>query len=219
MSAIYIKNMINSSSIPTVNWTGTTSKVTSPSLAYRANNQTLYLPLITKSGSYINAEGNKKFTYNSSSMSTIHVMYNNTEYVVPNYVTSVVTVAITGTSTSSNKVGSGSSGYYKKTVKVSYKATYNGTGSNGYAKISFTVVQSQSLSYSESISGEKQINAGTTGTASFSITATGGNTSATVVILVTVASSSGNYVSDTVTLSPSWSWSNSSDGGGGTGGE
>lgn len=214
MSAIYIKNMINSSSIPTVNWTGTASKVTSPSLAYRANNQTLYLPLIEPGDSYTNAAGDIKFTYSSSSLSTIHIMYNNKEYVVPNYATPVVTVEITGVSTKSEKVGSGSSGYYKKTVTVSYKAAYKGSGSGGYAKLSYYVAQSQSLSYSKSISGEKQINAGTSGTASIAITANGGNTSATVVIIIGIVSSSGNSTSTTVTFGPSWSWSSGSSGGG-----
>ena len=58
----------------------TTNKVTTPSLCYYKNG-TKYIPLITKTGS-VNI-GNSKWSY-VSNRPTIHAIYNNTEYVVPN---------------------------------------------------------------------------------------------------------------------------------------
>lgn len=208
MSSVFIKNLINANSIPTVNWNGNTSRLTSPGLAYKGSSQIQHLPLITKTGSYSN--GSKKWTFDASAMSTIHVRYNNTEYVVPNKVVDVVTVKITAVSTSSDKVGSGSSGYYKKTVKVSYKAT----GNSGYAKLSCWVSNPQGLVYSATTSGQTQINAGQSGTVSYEVTANGGNTSATVTVTIQATSSSGNTATQATQLSSPWSWSNGSSSGG-----
>lgn len=208
MSRVYIKNLINTSSIPTVNWNGVYNKLTSPGLAYKGDGAVQYLPLITKTGSFSN--GSKKWTFDASAMSTIHVRYNNTEYVVPNKVIDIVQVEITAITTSSDKIGSGSSGYYKKTVKVTYKAT----GNSGYAKLTFMVTHSQGLCYFTETSGQTQINAGSSGTVSFEITASGGNTGATITVKIQATSSSGNTTTQAVQLYSPWSWSNGSSSGG-----
>lgn len=208
MSRVFIKNLINTSSIPTVNWNGAYNKLTSPGLAYKGNGAVQYLPLITKTGSFSN--GSKKWTFDASAMSTIHVRYNNTEYVVPNKTIDIVQVEITAVTTSSDKIGGGSSGYYKKTVKVTYKAT----GNSGYAKLSCWVSESQALAYNAATSGQTQINAGSSGTVSFEITASGGNTGATVTVKIQATSSSGNTIIQTAQLSSPWNWSNGSSSGG-----
>lgn len=208
MSRVFIKNLINTSSIPTVNWNGAYNKLTSPGLAYKGDGAVQYLPLITKTGSFSN--GSKKWTFDASAMSTIHVRYNNTEYVVPNKVIDIVQVKITAITTSSDKIGSGSSGYYKKTVKVSYKAT----GNSGYAKLSCWVSDSQGLTYNTATSGETQINAGSSGTVSFEITALGGNTDALVIVEIQATSSSGNTTTQAAQLTSPWCWSNGSSSGG-----
>lgn len=208
MSRVFIKNLINTSSIPTVNWDGAYNKLTSPGLAYKGDGAVQYLPLITKTGSFSN--GSKKWTFDASAMSTIHVRYNNTEYVVPNKVIDIVQVKITAITTSSDKIGSGSSGYYKKTVKVSYKAT----GNSGYAKLSCWVSDSQGLTYNTATSGQTQINAGSSGTVSFEITANGGNTTATVTVKIQATSSSGNTTTQAAQLSSPWRWDNGSSSGG-----
>lgn len=208
MSRVYIKNLINTSSISTVSWNGAYNKLTSPGLAYKGDGAIQYLPLITKTGSFSN--GSKKWTFDASAMSTIHVRYNNTEYVVPNKVIDIVQVEITAITTSSDKIGSGSSGHYKKTVKVTYKAT----GNSGYAKLTCMVTNSQGLNYSTATSGETQINAGSSGTVSFEITANGGNTDATVIVKIQATSSSGNTITQKVQLFLPWYWSNGSSSGG-----
>lgn len=208
MSRVYIKNLINTSSIPTVNWNGAYNKLTSPGLAYKGDGAVQYLPLITKTGSFSN--GSKKWIFDASVMSTIHVRYDDTEYVVPNKVIDIVQVEITAVTTSSDKIGGGSSGYYKKTVKVTYKAT----GNSGYAKLICMVTTSQGLTYSTSTSGQTQINAGRSGTVSFEITANGGNTGATVTVRIQATSSSGNTTTQAAQLSSPWSWSNGSSSGG-----
>lgn len=210
MSRVYIKNLINTSSISTVNWEGVYNKLTSPGLAYKGDRAVQYLPLITKTGSWINSSGTKKYTFDASAMSTIHVRYNNTEYVVPNKVIDIVQVKITAVITSSDKIGGGSSGYYKKTVKVTYKAI----GNSGYAKLTWMVTNSQGLAYSTATSGQTQINAGSSGTVSFEITAQGGNTDATVTVMIEATSSSGNTAISSTQLSSPWSWSNDSSSGG-----
>lgn len=58
----------------------TTSKVTTPSICYYKDG-TKYIPLITKTGS-VNID-NIKWSY-TTVRPTIHVVYNNNEYVVPN---------------------------------------------------------------------------------------------------------------------------------------
>lgn len=208
MSRVYIKNLINTSSIPTVNWNGAYNKLSSPGLAYKGDGAVQYLPLITKTGSF--SKGSKKWTFDASAMSTIHVRYNNTEYVVPNKVIDIVQVEITAVTTSSDRIGSGSSGSYKKTVKVTYKAT----GNSGYAKLICMVTNSQGLANSTATSGQTQINAGSSGTVSFEITAHGGNTGATVTVMIQATSSSGNTATSFIQLSSPWSWSNSSSSGG-----
>lgn len=210
MSRVFIKNLINTSSFPTVGWEGVYNKPTSPSLAYKGDRAVQYLPLITKTGSWINFSGTKKYTFDASAMSTIHVRYNNTEYVVPNKVIDIVQVEITAVTTSSDKIGGGSSGYYKKTVKVTYKAI----GNSGYAKLTCMVTNSQGLGYSTATSGQTQINAGSSGTVSFEITAHGGNTSATVTVMIKATSSSGNTAISSTQLSSPWNWSNGSSSGG-----
>lgn len=208
MSGVYIKNLINTSSISTVSWNGAYNKLTSPGLAYKGDGAVQYLPLITKTGSF--SKGSKKWTFDASAMSTIHVRYNNTEYVVPNKVIDIVQVEITAITTSSDKIGSGLSGYYKKTVKVSYKAT----GNSGYAKLSCWVSDSQGLGYNTATSGQTQINAGSSGTVSFEITPNGGNSGATVTVMIEATSSSGNTAISFTQLSSPWSWSNGSSSGG-----
>lgn len=210
MSELYIKNIKNASSIPTVQWKGIPSKPNTPALAYKGGGQISYLPLITKTGSWTNAAGTKKFSYDASAMSTIHCRYNGTEYVVPNKVVDIVTTEITAVSTSSEKIGSGTSGYYKKTVEVSYKAT----GNSGYAKLICIAINLEGLSYSATTSGQTQINAGSSGTVSYTVTANGGNPSATVVVKIIVKSSSGNTAISSIQLSSPWTWSNGSSSGG-----
>ena len=65
----------------TWNWSGTPNRVTTPSLCYYQNNAINYLPLITKTGTL--NHNNKIWSY-TTSIPTFHVIYNNTEYVVPN---------------------------------------------------------------------------------------------------------------------------------------
>jgi len=211
MSAIYIKNLINASSISSINWIGINSKPTSPSLGYIGNGKVQYLPLITKDGTFENEAKTKRFSFDASAMSTIHVRYNGTEYVVPNKVVTIVKPEIVSTSQYSTKIGSGSSGYYSQTFSVTYKA-------NGYASISFTVIISNALAYSTTTNGTTSVNNGTA-TASFTIIPTGGNLNAIVHIIAGVTSSSGDYTNVELTSSNNWTWSNSSGGGGGTGGE
>lgn len=67
----------------TVHWSGTPNKATTPSLCYYQDNATNYLPLITKTGT-LTLNG-KIWSY-TTSIPTFHIMYNNTEYVVPNKV-------------------------------------------------------------------------------------------------------------------------------------
>lgn len=208
MSRVYIINLINTSSIPTVNWNGAYNKLTSPGLAYKGDGAVQYLPLITKTGSF--SQGSKKWTFDAYAMSTIHVRYNNIEYVVPNKVIDIVQVEITAITTSSDKIGSGSSGYYKKTVKVTYKAT----GNSGYAKLIFKVTNSQGLGYSTETSGQTQINAGSSGTVSYEVTPNGGNTDATVTVRIQATSSSGNTTTQSAQLSSPWRWSDGSSSGG-----
>lgn len=210
MSAIYIKNLINASSISSVHWTGTNSKPTSPSLGYIGNGKVQYLPLITKDGTFENEAKTQRFSFDASAMSTIHVRYNGTEYVVPNKVVAIVKPEIVSTSQYSTKIGSGSSGYYSQTFVVTYKA-------NGYASVGFGII-TNGLVYSSTTGGTTSVNNGTA-TATFTITPKGGNLNAVVTIYPTVSSSSGDTVSCTLQSSPTWTWSNSSGGGGGTGGE
>ena len=65
----------------TKSFNGTSSKVTTPSLCYYQNNAINYLPLITRDGTLIL---NGKIWSYTTSIPTFHVIYNSTEYVVPN---------------------------------------------------------------------------------------------------------------------------------------
>ena len=65
----------------TVHFAGTPNRVTTPSFCYYQDNATNYLPLITKTGT-LTLNG-KIWSY-TTSIPTFHVIYNNTEYVVPN---------------------------------------------------------------------------------------------------------------------------------------
>lgn len=65
----------------TWNWNGTQNRITTPSLCYYQNNAINYLPLITKTGTLTI---NSKIWSYTTSIPTFHVIYNNTEYVVPN---------------------------------------------------------------------------------------------------------------------------------------
>ena len=65
----------------TWNWSGAPNRVTTPSLCYYQNNAIAYLPLITKTGTLTI---NSKIWSYTTSIPTFHVIYNNTEYVVPN---------------------------------------------------------------------------------------------------------------------------------------
>lgn len=62
-------------------FTGTPKRATTPSLCYYQNNAINYLPLITKDGTLIL---NGRIWSYKASIPTFHVIYNNTEYVVPN---------------------------------------------------------------------------------------------------------------------------------------
>lgn len=76
--ALYLRSNGN-----TVHWAGTPNRATTPSLCYYQGNATEYLPLITKTGT-LTLNG-KIWSY-TTSIPTFHVIYNNTEYVVPNKV-------------------------------------------------------------------------------------------------------------------------------------
>ena len=111
----------------TVNWVGTPNRATTPSLCYYQGNATAYLPLITKTGT-LTLNG-KIFSYTTSTP-TFHVMYNNTEYVVPNKVEAVKTYDIpAGTyspSTFENLIRSFISQNGSRTVNNSFSVEVNG---------------------------------------------------------------------------------------------
>lgn len=110
----------------TWNWTGTPNKVTTPSLCYYQNNTINYLPLITKTGSVTINE--KKWSY-TADVPTFHVIYSNTEYVVPNKVEAVTTYDIpAGTydpDTFATLIASYISQNGSRTVANSFTATVN----------------------------------------------------------------------------------------------
>lgn len=110
----------------TWDWTGTPNKVTTPSLCYYQNNAVNYLPLITKTGSV--TINKKKWSY-TADVPTFHVIYNNTEYVVPNKVEAVMTYDIpAGTydpDTFATLIASYISQNGSRTVSNSFTATVN----------------------------------------------------------------------------------------------
>ena len=65
----------------TWSWSGTPNRITTPSLCYYQNNTINYLPLITKTGTLTI---NSKIWSYTTAVPTFHVVYNSTEYVVPN---------------------------------------------------------------------------------------------------------------------------------------
>ena len=75
----------------TWSWNGTPNRVTTPSLCYYQNNAINYLPLITKTGT-LTLNG-KLWSY-TTAVPTFHVVYNSTEYVVPNKYEDVTTYDI-----------------------------------------------------------------------------------------------------------------------------
>lgn len=215
MAELYIKNLKSGSSY--VHWNGTPNKVTTPSLCYYKNGKQ-YLPLIEKTGNLI--LNGKYWTYDSTlPYSTICVRYNNKTYVVPNkyeWVYVVLSGAITSYSTSRTKEGDGC---YSQTIRVSYEVSVVTAGrNNGEYRISFAVVQTQGMGYSQTIGGTDH---GSIASGSVSKTATckikyqGGNSSATVGINISLSDSKNGKVleSRTAYLAPPWTYST---GGGGS---
>ena len=103
----------------------TTNKLTTPSLCYYKNG-TKYIPLITKTGS-VNI-GNMKWSY-TTVRPTIHVVYNNTEYVVPNDIQELPYDIPAGTyspSTFEDLISNYISTNGSRTVKNSFTVTVNG---------------------------------------------------------------------------------------------
>ena len=104
----------------------TTNKVTTPSLCYYAKNGTKYLPLITKTGTV--TIGNKIYSY-TTVRPTIHTIYNNTEYVVPNdynEIAAVIPAGIYSPSTFENLIANYISRNGSRTVKNSFSVIVNG---------------------------------------------------------------------------------------------
>lgn len=103
----------------------TTSKLTTPSLCYYKNG-TKYIPLITKTGS-VNI-GKMKWSY-TTVRPTIHVVYNNTEYVVPNDSQALqydIPAGIYSPSTFENLISNYISTNGSRTVKNSFSVIVNG---------------------------------------------------------------------------------------------
>lgn len=115
-------NLYSNGDMPLVE---TTNKVTTPSICYYQNG-TKYVPLITKTGS-VNI-GNMKWTY-TTVRPTIHVVYNNTEYVVPNDSQALPYDIPAGTyspSTFENLISNYISQNGSRTVKNSFTVTVDG---------------------------------------------------------------------------------------------
>ena len=103
----------------------TTNKVTTPSLCYYKDG-TKYVPLITKTGTV--TIGNYIYSY-VSNRPTIHTIYNNTEYVVPNDYKStsiVIPAGIYSPSTFENLIANYISQNGSRTVKNSFSVIVNG---------------------------------------------------------------------------------------------
>lgn len=103
----------------------TTNKVTTPSLCYYKDG-TKYVPLITKTGTVI--IGNYIYSY-VSNKPTLHAIYNNTEYVVPNDSKNVNIDIPAGTyspSTFKNLIANYISQNGSRTVKNSFSVIVNG---------------------------------------------------------------------------------------------
>lgn len=103
----------------------TTNKVTTPSLCYYKDG-TKYVPLITKTGTV--TIGNNIWSY-VSNRPTIHVVYNNTEYVVPNDSKSAsidIPAGIYSPSTFENLIANYISRNGSRTVKNSFSVIVDG---------------------------------------------------------------------------------------------
>lgn len=103
----------------------TTNKVTTPSLCYYKDG-TKYVPLITKTGS-VNI-GDMKWTY-TTVRPTIHVAYNNIEYVVPNdynIITPNISPGTFSPSTFENLIANYISQNGSRIVKSAFTVTVNG---------------------------------------------------------------------------------------------
>ena len=111
----------------TWSWNGTPNRVTTPSLCYYQNNAINYLPLITKTGT-LTLNG-KLWSY-TTAVPTFHVVYNSTEYVVPNKYEDVTTYDIApGTYTPSafeNLIKSFISQNGSRAVSNSFSVVVNG---------------------------------------------------------------------------------------------
>lgn len=103
----------------------TTGKLTTPSLCYYKDG-TKYIPLITKTGS-VNI-GNMKWSY-TTVRPTIHVVYNNNEYVVPNDSQALpydIPAGNYSPSTFENLIANYISRNGSRTVKKAFNVTVNG---------------------------------------------------------------------------------------------
>lgn len=110
----------------TVHWAGTPNRAITPSLCYYQNNAIAYLPLITKTGT-LTLNG-KIWSY-TTSIPTFHVIYNNTEYVVPNKVEDTaydIPAGICSPSTFENLIKSFISNNGSRTVSNSFSVEVNG---------------------------------------------------------------------------------------------
>ena len=109
-------------------WNGTSNKATTPALCYYQNNATNYLPLITKDGKL--TLNNKIWSY-TTAVPTFHIIYNSTEYVVPNKVEAAVNYDIPEGTYSPSKFKSLIDNYISlnngsRRVSNSFTATVNG---------------------------------------------------------------------------------------------
>lgn len=103
----------------------TTNKVTTPSLCYYKDG-TKYVPLITKTGTV--TIGNYIYSY-VSNKPTLHTIYNNTEYVVPNDSKNVnidIPAGIYSPSTFEDLIANYISQNGSRTVKNSFSVIVNG---------------------------------------------------------------------------------------------
>lgn len=103
----------------------TTSKVTTPSLCYYKDG-TKYIPLITKTGTV--TIGKYVYRY-ASDRPTIHTIYNNTEYVMPNAyyeLSFAIPAGIYSPSTFENLIANYISQNGSRTVKNSFSVIVNG---------------------------------------------------------------------------------------------
>lgn len=130
----------------TWNWSGTPNRLTTPSLCYYQNNAINYLPLITKTGTLYH--NNKIWSY-TTSIPTFHVIYNSTEYVVPNKYEEVNYDIAPGTyspSTFENLIKSFIAQNGSRTVNNSFSVEVNGQ--------TYSVPKNGSIYYTYQYSGQ-----------------------------------------------------------------